>query len=1179
MKRFLVVGCGGSGGATLAYLMDQLRSDLAAVRSKGAPNGIHSLPRGWQFVQLDVPMSPDAVRGGPPDVVAQGGSYVATGSQTGNYGTIDHAVSQRLAAGGALGSIATWAPRDPADVSTPPSIGAGQYRAVGRMITLNSATEVVGGLRRAWEELSHGNTISEMNRLQDLAPALGAFSASDAPVVLVVSSMAGGAGASMALDVCRLLPLVQGSSTGLTAVFMVGADVFDGLETAGMQGVRPNALAMLGEIVATQAGAARRHDAELLAALGHRTGEGVNLPFARVFPVSRFIGAERTVIGDGSPQAVYRALGRGLGALMMSRVATDQFVTYDLGNTGSPTGDKGYLGWGTHWNLLPWAAFGYAGLSMGRNRYAEYAAQRLARSCVDRLLKGHRQPGSKASGDEQRKVLIESQWLGVLHALRLPVPTGTASDAEAALTQWFVTEALPREHVMSTVRAITEADLVPFVPAADGQPGGQWLSALRTQLARHRVSLTEAGNAAAYRWAFDWQLALLERTSAAIEAAVASHGLAYARGLVERLRNYLEDTVGPGMQALGEAASPDVGAVPSELEQAVGRLRGVIASGQQLVTSLVDGIRVALTHQVLRRSTALAAEVLSGYVTDVLGPLDAALAEAQKLLEIERGHVDTELGIARLATDHYPAWPSDDEPRVASRFSHADNEVLITSSEVFPQEYQADLLAAVAEAGSAPGRFDEARTSAVRQVVSGRWTTTGGEDAPGGLLEQTATWRPRAFVTDPRTGTPMVPSVARFDLHVRPAELLARARGFIARPEASFAVFTAVSLRAYVEAKDESDAERSARAGEIVRKFQDALLLARPLARVNPEAVTALHTTPMQYRYKFSFVPFSGLDVASALKAVLAQGTAISQQSADRLNEALESADDSVTRIDIFGSYMNYSPLVFDSVLRPVSEQWGQTPPQGREDFWRWRRARPLDAALPMADVERETMVVGWFLGQIIGDLRIPPAPYTQPVTIWDAESAEWLAFPHPMLTPPDVFLCRQDWLPAVLESILLAYARCHEEPVMASLRPYRALRATCDAGQFDPSGGLAALAGSQRLTAWLRAGTSPSGGVSRIPDVADARTPEERADRARQWLRRPLDLASVTFMAPGQDGAPGGGEFSTIVSRRQAGATPIYRDLAPDVRRACGRISAMVDEALAVIAAERGHGLGDVDF
>ena len=36
------------------------------------------------------------------------------------------------------------------------------------------------------------------------------------------------------------------------------------------------------------------------------------------------------------------------------------------------------------------------------------------------------------------------------------------------------------------------------------------------------------------------------------------------------------------------------------------------------------------------------------------------------------------------------------------------------------------------------------------------------------------------------------------------------------------------------------------------------------------------------------------------------------------------SDEDSVTRIDIFGSYPNYSPLVFDSVLKPAAQQWAQ---------------------------------------------------------------------------------------------------------------------------------------------------------------------------------------------------------------------------------------------------------------
>ena len=56
MRRFLVVGCGGSGGATLAYMMDQLRSELHSA-------GVDQLIDGWQFVHIDVPSAAEALLG------------------------------------------------------------------------------------------------------------------------------------------------------------------------------------------------------------------------------------------------------------------------------------------------------------------------------------------------------------------------------------------------------------------------------------------------------------------------------------------------------------------------------------------------------------------------------------------------------------------------------------------------------------------------------------------------------------------------------------------------------------------------------------------------------------------------------------------------------------------------------------------------------------------------------------------------------------------------------------------------------------------------------------------------------------------------------------------------------------------------------------------------------------
>ena len=132
------------------------------------------------------------------------------------------------------------------------------------------------------------------------------------------------------------------------------------------------------------------------------------------------MGVQQARFGDGTMNAVYRGLARGLAGLMTSEVASQQFVDFDLGNSGSEPAEPAYLGWGAEAEPIPWGSYGFASLSMGRDRYAEYAAQRIARSCVDRLLDGHLQPGSLASGTEQVNALLDSQWAGICDRLQLP---------------------------------------------------------------------------------------------------------------------------------------------------------------------------------------------------------------------------------------------------------------------------------------------------------------------------------------------------------------------------------------------------------------------------------------------------------------------------------------------------------------------------------------------------------------------------------------------------------------------------------------------------------------------------------------------------------------------------------------------------------------------------------------
>ena len=1148
MYKFLVVGCGGSGGSTLAYMMDQLRSDLAA-------HGIDRIPAGWQFVHVDVPNAPDTVIPGIGNVVEQGGAYIGTAPQSGSYSVLDNGLSQTLADAGALGEIGTWAPREPHRITIPIGNGAGQMRAVGRAITLTRASAVYQGLERAMTALNTVEANSEMFTVAERVPGVGTFAQESRPVVLVVSSMAGGAGASMALDVCRLLAMIPGVDPGLTGVFMVTPDVFDLLPDSARGGVRPNALAMLGEIVAAQTGAADAHDNAILNALGHRSGVVGEAPFARVFPVGRFVGAERVQFGDGSPRAVYRGLGRGLAALISAESASNQFVTFDLANVSDPSpANLDSLGWGSDANRIPWGAFGFSSLSMGRDRYRHYAAQRLARCAADRLREGHLQRQSTSSGVDQIKALLDSQWSRIAQSLGLPEATGSLSTEQIA--SWITGTAFPSAQAALVTARISDEHVAPFVPVASGL-ATHWLSSLRQFVVQRKVAVIRGVDEATYQWAFTWAQELHQRLVDQVDEAVTLFGLPYARALLARVESSITEQLLDGLSELSRTHR-DLGQLPAQFESEVTNVRGTMTNGPALTEHFVDQYRSQVRDAVYARSAGLARDVLLSCVGEVLVSIRAALSEALLVLEQAAQTPPAASSLANVATEYYTAWPSESDPNVPERFGVADNEILLTPASGFDRQFEADLPRALGGEGlrQFTGQTLEAT---VRMVISGRWPVSAGREAPEGLIEVAAPWRPSHFNRDPSTGEPLTPSRGQYVIHVAAAELVDRALGYVSRPGESFEDFCTMSLKDYARGADLPPSGLPVRHADIVAKFNEALSRALPLTSINSDAVSAIHGTPTAYRYKFSTVPFSGIpDLADALAMVVAQRPNIAAESRDAFGNALGS-DDGITKIDLFGSYRNYSPLVFDSLLVPVAKQWAGTVAHGREDFWSNRRARPLAASLPMSDAERHAMVAGWYVGQITGEIRLPESPYTAPVEIWDDEASRWLSFPSPLLTPPSRFHGKSiDWLPAVLESVLIAIARAHDVPVLSSLRPYQVLRRGYDATSQRPLSGLAERSAEQVIASWLATGQTRSGAPSRT----GGDTPQERFDKASTWLAQINTFAGTNYVAATVPGATGGGPMSKVTSRKQASQAPIFRDLAIDIVHTTNVLAGVLDAA-----------------
>src|SRR4029078_7542600 len=115
------------------------------------------------------------------------------------------------------------------------------------------------------------------------------------------------------------------------------------------------------------------------------------------------------------------------------------------------------LGWGiSAWDVLPWGTYGFASLSMGRDRYAEYAAQRLARSCVDKLLFGHLQTGNPASSTEQLDSLLGRQWAAGRGELGLPPKPGDEQTRVGVLGRWIGSDAFAAEAGGATLQRLPE---------------------------------------------------------------------------------------------------------------------------------------------------------------------------------------------------------------------------------------------------------------------------------------------------------------------------------------------------------------------------------------------------------------------------------------------------------------------------------------------------------------------------------------------------------------------------------------------------------------------------------------------------------------------------------------------------------------------------------------------------
>ena len=1057
LAPFLLVGVGGSGGKTLRTARADLERRLATL---GWDEGF---PEAWQFIHIDVPTTPD---GNSPDLPGglPAGSYRGLVGSGVDYLTVDRVLTQALNAPTALAATAGWRPLAQ-QVSVPIDRGAGQFRAIGRVIALTHLKDVKAAIESSVARL-RGPEVK--GQLQRVAALLGADEkqATPEPTVLLISSIAGGSGAGAVIDVAWAMRAC-GIPADIMTTILYAPDVFDSIPAHLRKGVRPNALATLAELCA----AWWNDEGISVATNALYNAEGITIPQTEVsIPSMILVGRKNQSVTYQEQNDVYRAMGRAVGAWVASEVVQDTFTAYFKTNAGTnaiPT--RAELPAALSHQISPFRGIGFARVSLGRDLFAEYTTQYLARAGADQVLRKHMSLRRGSEDDRSDRELIEASvglsFRGFVANCGLNERGKHANDVRNVIA--------PPDRIAQfeeRLAADVRAQITPGIGAGGSE--GQVVRALIVSAVDSlQYSHLARENAAQLQCARDWVHHIQDRLRAATAAAIVQVGAPATVAMLAKLETeeipYLVAELRHEASEF-EAWSADLnGAVQSKLA-AAGTAK--LQANHPSVHDAVLEAAYYLGFRAKEASCLLAAELLGDLGRSVVEPLRRAVdAGRSKLAEQEepRGAVQSEMTL----------WPTGDH--VPSRLRPSSNEFLLESPDTFPETLSDLLVRSVTDASAG-----DAETEAVAETVTGASAVGATDQTLVGVYRR---WVPARVELRLSTAAPQP---AQFLVALSADDLLARASHWARDPSRALGRYLGQSLATYLS----PDAAPPDVTANRVRKFEGQLRAAvsasEPLVSIDPKMLQQVHgQQEVSSTYLFSVIPFPpGLN-ESATEAI------------DRVFEGISGTteatfEDSETGfIDIFAIMDSpHQPVVFSSLMTPIGEEWAaaKLDAEARQAFWRMRRARSLPEFIPLAPGVRRAMVRGWFTASLLGRLRVAA---DEPFAVWDHDAKAWQSFPFPLLQP-DIGNA-SDYLPAVLKSIPLAWLECANQHSLEPMAAYRCLR---DLGASGPSNAIVDYTINRTLQTWVATGDT---GVDAPSATIVADTAKERSALALTRIQR----------------------------------------------------------------------------
>ena len=977
--RALFVGLGGTGGVSLAFTRAQLAARLRAAGWKGGfPD------HAWRFLHIDVPANSDI---GSRLSAAEAGDALALGASSfkgneyrnlvePNERYID--LDERALARNDISALAGWRRRDPLKVTVPIEKGAGQYRAVGALVALSRRERIVSHLEEAHRDLSTQISVEEAQKVTALLGGEPEI-ASDYPHVFIVTSMVGGAGAGLYIEVASNARALFGQ---WVSSFMVAPEGFN-LSLIG-NSAPANAWGLVSELQYLLAAGDADHDYEVASKRLPNPGAATDSAMATARGIFVLGRSNQRVRLDGEA-AVEKVIGEALASSVTSDAALVNLINFGLTNR-TPEAQEDSLGIGTSCGFR---SMGFGRLELGRARFSRYMSDRLTGLVGQRLASLDLPRNISEDGNKERLLDAVSR---VADSLRYTA-AGEAGLRELDTSSGKYDQILdalrpapsPQWQARYAMQAVGEGNVQ---IDACRERMKQWA---RDLVRRDRSQWTQALDDNIQTWRTTVQAGLIR----SVTDVIGNYGLPVAAATLDRISDDLRGASDQLRRDSSTRKSLKIDAMFGEVVPA--SYTGVVTDDQRsLLSKTVSDFIMQLFEGQTLEAAADACEEVSA---NLVNPLRRIVASEADRVEDSRGEWQHQLEV--LPIDGNPAAY---EPR--------PYEVVIEDIADFDKRFGEQISSAVEipEAGTATNE-------AVHQILA---------DQVGRWLHVEASWQPGKIGDISGVSTPI-----HCKVELSPHNVMDLVSDWIRRPEYPLREYLQEGLGAFVE--DNPTA---------LEEFRDALsrlvMVAGPLSKTN-NLVSRVHGEPTNH-WAFTEFPFSGDDEAERMVEVVLSGATEAQFGQIQM---VPGDRDSIELLTEEGPYHALCFETIMGPIRSMwaaaimGKEGGQRG-NGNDAFGKiglQRQAMPLSMSGPLSGTGLRQLTMGYLIELARGNLNDG--------SVVDPKTGLPQPFPtmnYPILDAD--FRNYKSQLGEVIDNMKVAYLQASQDG-LKSLRPYQILLET----------------------------------------------------------------------------------------------------------------------------------------